>query len=89
MSEQRKSEFGIWKKSIKLKTGQVTEVLSFSVNGQRYTAWPNTRKQNERSPDYNVYVDNYVKPDQSTAQPVAPAAPTPTANTEGFSDLPF
>ncbi len=75
MSEQRKSEFGIWKKSIKLKTGQVTEVLSFSVNGQRYTAWPNTRKQNERSPDFNVYVDNYVKPDAPKQEAPATASP--------------
>lgn len=82
--QQKKSEFGIWKKSIKLKSGQVTEVLSFSVNGQRYTAWPNTRKQNERSPDFNVYVDNYVKPEQPSAPQPAPATK------QDFSDdLPF
>lgn len=63
MSEKKKSEFGIWKKQVRLKDGTTTEVLSFSVNGTRYSAWSNRYKQNEKSPDYNVYIDNYVKPD--------------------------
>jgi hypothetical protein len=65
MSEaKKKSEFGIWKKQVRLKNGETTEVLSFSVNGTRYSAWLNTRKSNEKSPDYNVYIDTYVKQDQ-------------------------
>jgi hypothetical protein len=80
MSEaKKKSEFGIWKKQVKLKSGETTEVLSFSVNGVRYNAWLNTRKSNEKSPDYNVYVDNYVKPTQE--QPVQASKPA--------NDLPF
>lgn len=71
MSEaKRKSEFGIWKKTVRLKSGDTSEVLSFSVNGTRYNAWPNKYKQNEKSPDYNVYVDDYVKPAQTTSTPV-------------------
>lgn len=82
MSENtKKSEFGIWKKQVRLKSGDTTEVLSFSVNGVRYSAWLNTRKQNPKSPDYNVYIDNYVKP-----EPSAPAQPQPKA---APSDLPF
>lgn len=79
MSEvKKKSEFGIWRKQVKLKTGQTSEVLSFSVNGVRYNAWPNTKKSNEKSPDYNVYIDTYVKP---TEQPVA--------QPKQVNDLPF
>lgn len=80
MSEaKKKSEFGIWKKQVRLKSGETTEVLSFSVNGVRYSAWLNTKKSSEKSPDYNVYVDNYVKPTQE--QPVQPA--------KQANDLPF
>ena len=82
MSEKRKSEFGIWKKQVKLKDGTTSEVLSFSVNNVRYNAWPNKYKQNDRSPDYNVYIDNYVKPDAGQKGNV-PASPANTA------DLPF
>jgi hypothetical protein len=78
MSEKRKSEFGIWKKQVKLKDGTTSEVLSFTVNDVRYNAWPNKYKQNERSPDYNVYIDNYVKPTE--------AKPAPAVTN---TDLPF
>jgi len=81
MSENtRKSEFGIWKRQVKLKTGETTEVLSFSVNGVRYNAWPNGRKQNPKSPDYNVYIDTYVKPENGNQPAAKPAVK---------SDLPF
>lgn len=81
MSEaKRKSEFGIWKKSVKLKNGETSEVLNFTVNGQRYNAWPNRYKQNEKSPDYNVYLDTYVKPEQTTNN---------VAKQTSDTDLPF
>lgn len=80
MSEKRKSEFGIWKKQVKLKDGSTSEVLSFTVNDVRYNAWPNKYKQNERSPDYNVYIDNYVKPTEANVKP------TPAVTN---TDLPF
>lgn len=82
MSEKRKSEFGIWKKQVKLKDGTTSEVLSFTVNDVRYNAWPNKYKQNERSPDYNVYIDNYVKP-------TAENKPVETKTTTTTTDLPF
>lgn len=70
MSEKRKSDFGIWVKTVNTKNGP-TEVLSFSVNGVRYSAWKNNYKNNEKSPDYNVYVDNYVKPNPEVKSPIA------------------
>jgi len=69
MSDQKKkSEFGIWVKPVKLKSGETVNILSFSVGGTRYTAWPNKYKQNEKSPEYNVYIDTYVKPEGQPAQ---------------------
>ena len=65
MSEKKKSDFGIWVKSVNTKSGP-QEVLSFSVNGVRYNAWKNNFKSSEKSPDYNAYVDNYVKPNTPT-----------------------
>jgi hypothetical protein len=61
--EKKKSEFGIWAKQVKMKTGETTQVLNFSVNGVRYNAWPNKYKSSEKSPDFNVYIDTYVKPE--------------------------
>lgn len=78
MSEKKKSEFGIWKKSVRLKSGEESEVLSFSVNGVRYNAWPNKYKSSEKAPDYNVYVDDYVKPDASSFKANNPAYSKPT-----------
>jgi hypothetical protein len=93
MSEKKKSEFGIWKKSVRLKSGEESEVLSFSVNGVRYNAWPNKYKSSEKAPDYNVYVDDYVKPD-TAVKPNNPAyskpaqSPVAKQETEDFG-LPF
>lgn len=93
MSEKKKSEFGIWKKQVRLKNGEQSEVLSFSVNGVRFNAWPNRYKSSEKSPDYNVYVDDYVKPD-TDVKPNNPAYSKPTSKpvakqeTEEFG-LPF
>lgn len=70
MSEKKKPDFGIWVKTVNTKNGP-TEVLSFSVNGTRYSAWKNNYKNSEKSPDYNVYVDNYVKPNTEIKSPIA------------------
>ena len=83
MSEKKKSLFGIWKKTVNTKNGPA-EVLSFSVNGTRYTAWANSYKNNEKSPDYNAYVDDYVKPAQNT--PLQTETPKMTNQSDG---LPF
>ena len=61
--EKKKSEFGIWAKTVKMKTGETAQVLNFTVNGVRYNAWPNKYKSSEKSPDFNVYIDTYVKPE--------------------------
>lgn len=97
MSEKKKSEFGIWRKQVRLKSGEQSEVLSFSINGVRYNAWPNKYKSSEKSPDFNVYIDDYVKPAETvqnraynqpkpTNTPLQKTVPTMTQQDDG---LPF
>lgn len=70
---------GAWKKTINTKNGPV-EILSISIEGQRYTAWPNTfKKDGDKTPDYRLQVDTY--------QPKADA-PKSFAGQDN-SDLPF
>ena len=58
MSEN-KSIGGIWKKTVQTKKGPV-EILSISIMGKRYTAWPNSFKEaGDRKPDYTLQEDNY------------------------------
>lgn len=83
MSNQRQSEGAIWKKTIKTKNGDV-EVLNVVIGDKRYTAWPNSFKQEgEKSPDYRLQLDTYeAKPKPQAFAP----------KTQGFSsksDLPF
>lgn len=56
---EKRQTFGMWKKQVKLKTGATAEVFNFTLNGVRYTAWPNNKKSSEKSPDYNIMVDTY------------------------------
>jgi hypothetical protein len=70
MSEKKESIGGIWKKTIQTKNGDV-ELLNISVDGKRYTAWPNTYKQaGDKSPDYKLYLDTYKPP--TNQQPNTP-----------------
>lgn len=66
--EQKQSAGAIWKKTIKTKNGPM-EILSITIEGKRYSAWPNTyKKEGEKSPDYRVQVDNYEPKPQSATQ---------------------
>ena len=40
------------------------EVINFTLKGQRYNMWFNSQKTQEKQPDYNIYEDNYVSPNQ-------------------------
>lgn len=87
MSEaKKKSEFGIWKKSVRMKDGTTSEVLSFSVNEVRYSAWPNKYKSSAKSPDYNVYIDTYVKPDSGNTINVSPSSSVQFSSNSGSSN---
>lgn len=83
MSNQRQTDGAIWKRTINTKNGQL-EVLSVVIGDKRFTAWPNTFKQEgEKSPDYRLTVDNYEKKATNTA----PAARKTFAGQT--NDLPF
>lgn len=80
----QESAGAIWKKTINTKKGPV-EVLNITIEGKRYTAWPNSFKQaGDKSPDYRLQVDNYEPKTQQTYQPVS------KSNDDGFDgNLPF
>lgn len=83
MSNQKQSDGAAWKKVINTKNGPV-EVLNITIGDKRYTAWPNTYKQEgDKSPDYRINVDNY--------DPKVKAAPVKEQNFagQGGGDLPF
>ena len=60
--QQKRTSFGAWKKQT-----PKGEVINFTLNGQRYNMWVNSKKTQEKQPDFNIYEDNYVKPEQSNA----------------------
>lgn len=59
-------KIGAWKKTVKTKNGEV-EVISFTINGQRYSMWPNNFKKEEKHPDYQITVDTYDAKDKNKA----------------------
>lgn len=66
---------GIWKKTIQTKKGP-RDILSISIMGKRYTAWPNDYKEpGDKRPDYTLTEDKYE--------------PKPAEKIQDNSDLPF
>lgn len=60
--QQKRTSFGAWRKQT-----PKGEVINFTLNGQRYNMWVNSKKTQEKQPDFNIYEDNYVKPEQPNA----------------------
>jgi hypothetical protein len=61
----KRTSFGAWKKQT-----PKGEVINFTLNGQRYNMWANSKKTQEKQPDFNIYEDNYVSPNQAQPQAV-------------------
>lgn len=61
-------KIGAWKKTVKTKNGDV-EIFSFTINGVRYSMWPNKFKKEQKHPDYQITVDTY-EPKQNDDKPV-------------------
>ena len=57
MSEEKK-KYGAWKK-----TTTKGEVINFTIEGKKYNMWVNTYKKEDNQPDYQIYKDNYIKPE--------------------------
>jgi hypothetical protein len=64
---ENQSAGGIWPKTIKKKDGTTVEVLSISIDGKRYTAWPNDKATAEnKQPKYRIQADNYEPKKEAT-----------------------
>lgn len=61
----KRTSYGAWKKQT-----PKGEVINFTLNGQRYNMWFNSKKTQEKQPDFNIYEDNYVSPNQAQPQAV-------------------
>jgi hypothetical protein len=58
-----KKKYGAWKKQT-----PKGEVINFTIEGQKYNMWVNTYKKKDTEPDFQIYENNYIKPD--VAQPI-------------------
>jgi hypothetical protein len=61
MEEQVKKKYGAWEK-------QTTKgnVISFTIEGKKYSMWKNQYKTESKHPDYQIYEDNYVMKSEKT-----------------------
>jgi hypothetical protein len=57
MSEEKK-KYGAWKKQT-----PKGEVINFTIEGQKYNMWVNTYKKKDNEPDFQIYENNYLKPE--------------------------
>ncbi len=62
--QTQRSSIGAWKRQTPR-----GEVINFTINGQKYNMWPNTKKSNEKQPDFNILEDNYVPQPKVAVQP--------------------
>ena len=53
-----KKKYGAWKKQT-----PKGEVINFTIEGQKYNMWVNTYKKKETEPDFQIYENNYQKPE--------------------------
>lgn len=64
---KKQSAGAAWKKTVNTKNGPV-EVLSITIGDKRFTAWPNSYKQDgDKSPDYRLNEDTF-KPEKKAAE---------------------
>jgi len=63
MSEEKK-KYGAWKKETSKGI-----VISFSIEGKRYSMWENKYKDKSSHPDYQIYEDNYEIKSEKTDLP--------------------
>ena len=81
--ENKKEKIGAWQKST-----PKGNVIEFTINGQRYSMWPNTFKKEDKHPDFQI-VTNDCKPDAEAKKEYAvnqqEAEPHPT----DVENLPF
>lgn len=62
--QTQRNSIGAWKRQTSR-----GEVINFTINGQKYNMWVNTKKSNEKQPDFNILEDNYVPQPKVAVQP--------------------
>ena len=75
---EKKQSIGAWKN----KTKDGKEVIKFTINGQKYDMWVNQYKDKPAHPDYKIYENNWVDPEEVKTN----QSPEPVAEAD---DLPF
>lgn len=75
---EKKQSIGAWKN----KTKDGKEVIKFTINGQKYDMWVNQYKDKPAQPDYKIYENNWVDPEEVKPN----QSPEPAAEAD---DLPF
>ena len=79
-NENTNTRIGAWKKQT-----SKGEVITFAIDGQRYSMWPNTFKKGPTHPDFNIVPDRPME-SRSDNSPIASAPPP---KIEAIDDLPF
>jgi len=59
-----KKKYGAWKKQT-----AKGEVISFTIEGKKYSMWVNTYKTESKHPDFQIYEDNYVNKNETKDLP--------------------
>ena len=82
-------KIGAWKKTVKTKNGDV-EIFSFTINGVRYSMWPNNFKKEQKHPDYQITVDTYEPKQNETKNEFVDNSVYTNAKSKAIQDdLPF
>jgi hypothetical protein len=64
MSNEVKKKYAAWKKQT-----AKGEVISFTIEGKKYSMWVNTYKTESKHPDFQIYEDNYVNKNETKDLP--------------------
>jgi hypothetical protein len=59
-----KKRYAAWKKQT-----AKGEVISFTIEGKKYSMWVNTYKTESKHPDFQIYEDNYVNKNETKDLP--------------------
>lgn len=57
-NQETKKKYGAW-----IKKTPKGEVISFTIEGQKFNMWKNTYKKADNQPDFQIYEDNYKPKD--------------------------
>lgn len=80
MNTNKKTSYGGWKKAT-----SKGEVIEFTIEGQRYSMWPNSyKKPDSKDPDFKIFPNDF-KPKAEFKKEYS----TPVNQQESEENLPF